>query len=64
MATYRMYHLNAAGEIKGPPFDLECTDDGHAVERALPYVRAGSRIEIWQAARHVRTLFEVGNNTE
>ena len=62
MLSYRMYHLNATGEIKGPSFDLECTDDAHAIERATPYVRAGGQVEIWQAARLVKTLHRAGTN--
>jgi hypothetical protein len=60
LPSYRMYHLNAAGEIKGPSFDLDCSDDEHAIQRATPYVLAGGRVEIWHGARLVKTLTDPG----
>jgi hypothetical protein len=51
---YRAYIIGPDGHIQGR-FDLICTDDDAARERAKQLVN-GHDIELWQAARKIATF--------
>ena len=52
MTDYRLYLLDIEGHIRRA-VDLECEDDGEAVETARRQVK-DAPMELWQGARVVR----------
>ena len=62
MATYRIYQLNAAEQIDGPPDHIDCSNDSEAIEQGKVYLD-GHAIEIWQSARLVKRLYPPGTST-
>jgi len=59
--SYRIYQLDPAHHIKGPPAQIECTSDDQAIEVANAY--PNGPIEIWQAARLVKRLYPEGTSS-
>jgi hypothetical protein len=47
MREYRLYQLDKAGRINGPPDGIVCESDEAAIERAKHFVN-GHDIEVWQ----------------
>jgi hypothetical protein len=60
MATYRVYRLDAAGRITGPPDVLDCGDDAQAIRAAHGVVPPGVTAEIWQMSRIVARIVGTG----
>jgi hypothetical protein len=55
MTEYRLYQLDKAGHIDGPPDGIVCESDEAAIERAKHFVN-GHDIEVWQLDRLVVRL--------
>ncbi|MBR0874289.1 hypothetical protein JQ633_28310 [Bradyrhizobium tropiciagri] len=55
MAVYRVYVLDEAGRVAGPPHILDCADDDEAALRARQYLD-GQVVEVWAGARLVIAL--------
>ena len=55
MVAYRIYLVNRAGQLQGPPIVIECQNDDAVVIKAREYVD-GSSAEIWDEARKVATI--------
>jgi hypothetical protein len=55
MAEYRVYRMDKAGHIDGPPDGIICASDEAAIERAKRLVN-GHDIEVWQLDRLVVRL--------
>lgn len=55
LLTYKLYILDKAGHIAGPPHIIEAATDETAVEMARRYL-AKADLDLWQGARRVATL--------
>jgi hypothetical protein len=53
LQVYRIYRLNKAGRIRGPPEIIFCADDPAAIERAKLSLREDCDIQLLQEARRV-----------
>jgi hypothetical protein len=61
MATYRIYRLDAADFVSGPPIIVYAGTDREAVELAGRYLDAYC-VEVWQSARLVTRLYSGDTN--
>ena len=61
MAMYRVYQLDGAQHIKGPPAHLDCSDDDEAIAKSEAYLN-GHGVEIWQESRLVKKLDPSGTS--
>ncbi len=52
LADYRLYFLDPQNHIRRR-VDLECRDDGHAIEMVADHAPHGG-VELWQGARLVK----------
>lgn len=52
MTAYRIYVLDLAGHVAGPPQIVECTDDQEAIRQARQCLDA-KPIEVWDGAKRV-----------
>jgi hypothetical protein len=59
MVAYRIYRVDEAGHIQGPPIVIECEDDDDALLKAQRYVD-GLAVEIWDGARQVAVISSDG----
>ena len=59
MPQYRLYILDADGHIKRR-IDLDCRDDGEAIERAIEH-EIGTGMDLWCDARRVRMFSPPGS---
>jgi hypothetical protein len=50
--AYRIYFLDKAGHITGPPNIVECADDQEATQKAKQFVD-GHDVEVWDGPRFV-----------
>lgn len=55
MRQYRVYLIDKAGHVAGPPQIISCEDDEAAVVKAKQYVD-GVAVEIWDEGRRVTVL--------
>jgi hypothetical protein len=53
VATYRVYHLDAAGRVTRPAWVIEAPDDITAITRARTLMSDGDQLEIWEGSRQV-----------
>ncbi len=60
MPDYRLYRLNDAGRIKGPPVVLTSSSDEEAIKEAQQY-RDGSDMELWERSRRVASISKLGD---
>lgn len=57
MPAYRVYQVDAAGHIVGPPIIIEADADDEAVTLAAQCAReSGFAVEIWDEARRVGSV--------
>ena len=54
MSDYRCYPITLSGLIDGPPWVLDCIDDGSAIDKAHAMLPE-KRFEIWHGPRKVYT---------
>ena len=52
MIAYRLYEIDEAGHVRGPPRIVRCKDDNSALSEAQQYVD-GHAIEVWTEAKRV-----------
>jgi hypothetical protein len=55
MIAYRIYPVDEAGHIQGPPIVIECEDDAAAVLEARERID-GVAAEIWDGGRRVAVI--------
>jgi hypothetical protein len=55
MPEYRVFDLDSAGHVAGPPYELVCGSDEAAVAEAWQ-LRADHCVEVWQGVRIVTRL--------
>jgi hypothetical protein len=56
MNLYRLYRLDKAGHIFGPPDNISCASDEAAVEKTKLMFSNGHDVELWQLDRLVFRL--------
>jgi hypothetical protein len=52
MTAYRIYVLNGAGQVSGPPMDVNCPNVHEAIERAKRNAK-GRALEVWSRERFI-----------
>ncbi len=52
MPSYRLYELDAAGHIVGPPAILDCATDQEAIRQAQEKMD-GLAVELWEHSRRI-----------
>lgn len=52
VVQYRLYFLDGAGCVAGPPYEFEADNDETAIKVADAW-REGRRMELWRRARRV-----------
>jgi hypothetical protein len=55
MSDYRIYKLDKSGKTTGPPYIVQCEDDGAALILARLLADDQAR-EIWEGARRVASI--------
>jgi hypothetical protein len=62
VATYRAYHLDAAGRITKPALVFEAPDDITATARARALAGGEDQLEIWEGSRQVGPTLAPGSH--
>jgi hypothetical protein len=52
MPLYRVYFVDRAGHVSGPPEVIDCADDDTAREEAKQFID-GQDIEVWEGPRAI-----------
>jgi hypothetical protein len=56
VSAYRIYVLDQAGQVSGPPHIVVCDDDEPATDYARQYYLDGKPVGVWVEARCVIRL--------